>query len=141
MTKSGSVVEAPLRIACIQLEPAVGKKRANLARSEPMIGEAAAAGAELVLLPELANSGYTFAAREEAFWVCEPVPDGESRDLWEKLARSLNMTIVAGICEYDSGAFYNSAGRSGRADTSEPIGRYIRDSHWECPGRNLKCRS
>lgn len=50
-----------------------------------------------------------FETREEAFELSEEVPGGETSELWESLANLLNVTIVAGICERDGSALYNSA--------------------------------
>jgi predicted amidohydrolase len=101
--------EAPLRIACIQMEPHVGDKAGNLAKSEAMIRAAAGQGARLLVLPELCNSGYVFKSRAEAFELSEPVPGGESCDIWRRLGHELGVTLVAGICERDGSALYNSA--------------------------------
>ena len=58
--------ESPITVACIQMEPKIGEKEANVARSLEKIGEAAGKGAKLIVLPELCNSGYVFASRQEA---------------------------------------------------------------------------
>ena len=109
MSDTETVAEAPLRVACVQMCPNVGEKTTNLAKSEKAIREAAATGARLVVLPELANSGYMFRTRDEAFELSEPVPNGETSELWGNLANSLGITIVAGICEREGSALYNSA--------------------------------
>lgn len=109
MSDPGIISEAPLRVACLQMRPNVGEKSVNLANSEQLIREAASAGAQLIVLPELANSGYMFKTRDEAFELSEAVPGGETSELWESLANLLNVTIVAGICERDGSALYNSA--------------------------------
>src|SRR5687768_10136916 len=70
--------EAVVKIACIQMEPVVGKKQENVRLSLALIGEAAANGANLVVLPELTNSGYVFESREEAFELAEEIPAGET---------------------------------------------------------------
>ena len=104
-----AAAEAPVRIACIQIEPRIGEKPVNLRVTEAMIREAAAKGARLLVLPELCNSGYMFKSRAEAFELAEPAPSGESCDLWRRLAHELGLTLVAGICERDGNALYNSA--------------------------------
>lgn len=109
MYDSEIISEAPLRVACLQMRPNVGEKAANLTRSEELIREAASAGAQLVVLPELANSGYVFQTRDEAFEMSETVPGGETCELWESLAKLHDITIVAGICERENSALYNSA--------------------------------
>ncbi len=54
------------RIACAQIAPTVGNLQANLELSGAAIAEAVAAGAEIVVLPELVTSGYMFADADEA---------------------------------------------------------------------------
>jgi predicted amidohydrolase len=127
MTDPIQVAEAPLRVACVQMEPVIGDKSGNLAKSERMIREAAAAGAKLIVLPELANSGYMFKTRDEAFALSEPVPGGETTDLWGRLAKMLGVTIVAGICERDGNALFNSAVTIGPAGH---IGTYRKVHLW-----------
>ena len=46
-----------MRIAVGQFEPRIGEKRENVAGTLELIDEAAERGAELVVLPELCNSG------------------------------------------------------------------------------------
>ena len=101
--------EAAVKIACIQMEPVVGRKDRNVKRSVEMIEEAAGNGASLVVLPELANSGYVFETREEAFALSEPVPGGPTTDAWSDLASRHSLHIVAGINERDDQALYNSS--------------------------------
>src|SRR3712207_313194 len=47
-----------LRVACAQMNPTVGDLAANERRIAELIARARAAGAELVLFPELALTGY-----------------------------------------------------------------------------------
>lgn len=101
--------ESPIIVACIQVEPKIGEKKANLARSLEKIGEAAAHGAKLIVLPELCNSGYVFASRQEAFALAETVPSGPSTQAWLEAAHQHDAVIVAGICERVDDALYNSA--------------------------------
>src|SRR5262249_20269206 len=101
--------ESPIRVACIQIEPKIGEKKANVAHSLDRIAEAASKGARLIVLPELCNSGYVFASRHEAFTLAEPVPNGPTTEIWEEAARRHGAVIVAGICERANDALYNSA--------------------------------
>jgi N-carbamoylputrescine amidase len=101
--------ESPIKVACIQMEPKIGEKKANLARSLEKIAHAADKGARLIVLPELCNSGYVFASRQEAFALAEPVPDGPTTEAWQEAAREHNAVIVAGICERAGSVLYNSA--------------------------------
>ena len=99
----------PVTVACVQMEPKVGDKAGNVARSLALIDEAARRQATLVVLPELANSGYVFASREEAFAAAEPVPDGPTVAAWAERAARHRLHLVAGICERDGARLYNSA--------------------------------
>lgn len=101
--------ESPLRVACLQMEPHIGRKEANVARSLAMIAEAAADGANLVVLPELCNTGYVFETRDEAFSLAESVPDGPTCHAWMQAAKQHELFIVAGITERVGEKLYNAA--------------------------------
>jgi predicted amidohydrolase len=120
-------LESKLRVACIQMEPRVGQKERNVARSLELIGQAAAAGAKLTVLPELCNSGYVFETREEAFELSETVPDGATTKAWMAAAARHRMFIVAGIAERDGEALYNAAVVVG---PSGYIGTYRKNHLW-----------
>ena len=101
--------ESMVRIACVQMEPSVGEKDTNVAKSLEMIERAADQGARLVVLPELCNSGYVFRTREEAFALAEPVPGGPTSAAWSTLAARRGLYLVAGIAELAGNALYNSS--------------------------------
>jgi N-carbamoylputrescine amidase len=101
--------EALVKIACIQMEPVVGDKERNVRRTLDRIEEAAGDGARLIVLPELCNSGYVFASREEAFALAEEVPDGPTCRAWLEAARDHGLYLVAGIAERDAKVLYNTA--------------------------------
>jgi predicted amidohydrolase len=96
------------RVAAARTAPQVGELEANRARSAEAIEQAAAAGARLVVLPELASSGYGFADRAEALAAAEPV-NGPTVALWRSLAERLDVVVVGGICERDGDALRNTA--------------------------------
>ncbi len=98
-----------VRVACIQMRPEVGALESNVASSATYIREAAAAGAKLIVLPELCNSGYVFQDMDEALALSEPVPGGPTCDAWSALAREFDLHIVAGINERDGDVLYNSS--------------------------------
>src|SRR5690606_29768830 len=96
-------------VACIQMEPKVGERDANIADSVARIDAAAAQGARLMVLPELCSSGYVFETREEAFALAEEIPDGPASRAWIDAARRHGCWIVAGIAERVGQRLYNSA--------------------------------
>lgn len=109
MSAKTSRSEAEIRVACIQMEPVVGEKDRNTARSLEFIATAADAGARLIVLPELANSGYVFETREEAFGLAEEIPTGPTCMAWAKIAAERGLYLVAGIAEREGQTLYNSA--------------------------------
>jgi len=101
--------ESPVRVACIQMEPQVGERERNIAESVARIDAAAAAGAQLVVLPELCASGYVFESRSEAFGLAEEIPHGPACRAWTDAARRHGCFIVAGLAERVEQKLFNSA--------------------------------
>lgn len=101
--------ESPVRVACIQMEPRVGELEANIADSVSRIAAAAAQGARLIVLPELASSGYVFNTRAEAYTLAEEIPRGPACRAWMDAARSYGCYIVAGVAERAGQRLFNSA--------------------------------
>jgi predicted amidohydrolase len=97
-------------VACCQLSLAVGETEANRAACRAAIIGAAQQGADVVVVPELANSGYVFADAAEARRSAETV-DGATVSDWMALAREHDLVIVGGICELEpsAGAVRNSS--------------------------------
>jgi predicted amidohydrolase len=89
-------------VASVQLSLQIGAREANLGLAREAIKLAAAAGAELIILPELTSSGYVFADAAEAARLAETV-DGPSIGEWRALSQQLGVTIVAGFCEQGPG--------------------------------------
>jgi len=100
---------ATVRVVCCQIAPRVGELVYNRQLCAQAIRDAARDGAQLVVLPELAQSGYVFADKAEALSLAEPL-DGATLREWQKLAQDLNLVLVAGFCErLDGDALSNSA--------------------------------
>lgn len=99
----------PVTIACIQFEPKIGEVAANLDAIEEQVRKAHANGARLIVLPELADSGYVFDSAEELARLAQPIPEGQSAQRLIALAAELDVHIVSGLAEIADGTFYNSA--------------------------------
>lgn len=104
-----SKAESLVKIACCQIEPHVGKKEENVDKTIRFANEAANHGAQIILLPELANTGYVFETREEAFGLAEVVPGGETSRRWEEFVRDRGVYLTAGIAEREASQLYNSS--------------------------------
>ena len=85
-----------IRIALAQLALSTADVAQNLVRAEDAIRSAAASGAQLIVLPELTNSGYAFRNLEEARQNCCEV-DGPEISNWIDLAKELRVVIIAGV--------------------------------------------
>ena len=119
-------------IACVQMEPHIGAKHANVARAIRHIEAAARHGASLVVLPELCNTGYVFESRDEAFELAEGLPDGETAQMFAQAAQALGVHIVVGIAERAGRRLYNSALLTG---PSGHIGVYRKLHLWNNENR------
>ena len=78
-------------IAVAQLAISIGEPDANRKAGAAAVTEAAAAGARLVVLPELCDSGYVFGddagqASAEAGALASPVDDSDTLRQWQALA-------------------------------------------------------
>ena len=102
MTASSTVV------ACCQLAPVLGDPAANRDLVAQAVSQAAAAGAAVVVLPELVSSGYVFESQAEAR-SCAETAEGETVTSWGRLAASYGIVIVGGFCEAADGELFNSA--------------------------------
>ncbi|MGH8383518.1 nitrilase family protein [Pseudomonas sp.] len=89
-------------VACCQLAPKIGDLAYNRTLTERAIRSAAFQGAQVVVLPELVQSGYLFADRDEALALAETT-EGPTLRLWQALARELNIVVVGGFCEQLAG--------------------------------------
>jgi 5-aminopentanamidase len=96
-------------VACCQVSLQVGEVEANQQACLSAAQRAAGDGANIIVLPELATSGYVFASPEEARTLAEPV-SGPTVSRWTELASRTGTTIVGGICELgEDGNLYNTA--------------------------------
>lgn len=99
-----------MKVGYIQMEPKLLDLNANLSKAERFIKDAAREGADLIVLPELFDTGYNFESREEVEGIAQQIPDGETTLFLMELAREHDIFIVAGTAEKDEkGKLYNSA--------------------------------
>ncbi len=95
-------------LALCQYAPQVGDPEGNRRRGSSWINRAADAGADLVVLPELASSGYTFESEEEAL-LCADDTGGSTISEWARLCRERSLHVVCGFSERAGGISYNAA--------------------------------
>ncbi len=97
-----------MRVAVAQIEPKLAEKERNLDLCLARLEEAAAQGAELLVLPECAIPGYVYESADEALPYAEEIP-GPSTAALEDACRRLDTHIVCGLLERDGDAIHNAA--------------------------------
>jgi len=101
-----SQVKGSLKLAMAQMLVEGGKKDNNLNRAVERIEEAAKNNADIILLPEAMDLGWTHSsAKTEA----EPIPAGETFKILAKAAKKNNIYVCAGIIEKDDDRTFNAA--------------------------------
>ncbi|MCC7334816.1 MAG: carbon-nitrogen hydrolase family protein [Pirellulaceae bacterium] len=94
------------KIALVQMLVTGGAKQENLRRAELAIAEAAGQGAQLVLLPETLDLGWTHpSAKEQA----EAIPGGEPYERLSAAAKQHGVFVCAGLTERERMQVFNSA--------------------------------
>jgi len=125
---------AAVVVAVAQLAITIGEPDANRQAATAAVAEAAAAGARLVVLPELCDSGYVFGddadkAFAEADSLASPADDNATLRQWRSLAAAHDLVIVGGFCERgDGGRLYNSAAV---VDASGTLAVYRKAHLWD----------
>lgn len=95
-----------MKLALIQMRVEGGAAHDNLVRATRHIAAARAHGAEVVLLPETLNLGWT---HRSAHTSAEPIPDGQSCLELRSAARRHGVYVCAGLVERAGEQLFNAA--------------------------------
>lgn len=96
------------RVAAVQMEPKLGDVAGNRAAILGLLKQAIDGGADLVVFPECALTGYGFDSREAALAVAEPIPSGPNLlPIAYECARAGAFAIL-GMLERDGDRLYNA---------------------------------
>ncbi|MDQ6846074.1 MAG: hydratase [Candidatus Dormibacteraeota bacterium] len=129
----------PVRIAVAQYAPTLGDVEANRVAAVQWAKRAAADQVDLLVLPELASSGYVFASESEAAASSEDAKHGELVDALTAVCAG-GMYCVVGINEADGAVRYNSAvviGPQGHIATYRKLHLFNDEKSWFEPGGEL----
>jgi len=96
-----------LKTGIIQFNPTLGEPERNISKLKELISRAR--GTHLIVIPELANSGYNFESRKQAFVFSEEIQHSNFADFLISEARDKNLFIVSGFIERQNEQLYNSA--------------------------------
>lgn len=118
----------------LQFDPIFGDVKGNLCR---VLQALSGKRADLVVLPELFNTGYQFISRDEVVALSEEVPSGFTTRGLIELSKQANVHIVAGMAERNGGSFYNSAvltGPAGFIGVYRKTHLFFEEKLWFSPG-------
>src|SRR2546421_10266242 len=126
------------RVAAIQYEPTLGEKEKNVTDLLRLVEEAAQHEARLIVLPEMATTGYCWESRDEIAPYVEAIP-GPTTERFQELARAYGCYIALSLPEVDpaTNVFYNSMvllGPEGLIGTYRKIHSYISEPRWARDG-------
>lgn len=93
-----------MKIAAAQIDCALGDVDANVQKVREFSTRAKEAGADLVVFPEMADTGYSMPVIQEhaMTWNEGAVPQ------LQEIAKTLCIGIISGVSERDGGSIYNS---------------------------------
>jgi predicted amidohydrolase len=94
-----------LNITLVQFTPEFGKPADNLKQIADLLQ---GIETDIIVLPELCTTGYSFLTRDEAFAAAEG-PDGQSTAFFNRLAKDYKAMVIAGFAEKSGDKVYNSA--------------------------------
>ncbi len=95
------------KLATVQFSPVFGNPEKTIQKLKPLMEEARAAN--LVVLPELANSGYNFSGFEQAFAFSETPENSKFVDFIATQCARYNYAVVTGFNERAKDQIFNSA--------------------------------
>jgi len=129
-----------VRIAAAQYEPRVGELEHNHEAALAWTRRAVEQHAQLVVLPELASSGYVFEADSEAERAAEDPRDGPLVAALSRLTADSGAYVVVGLNERGAGRRHNSAvliGPEGPLATYRKLHLFNNEKSWFEPGADL----
>lgn len=133
----GGAALTTVRVASCQFRTDVERPDHSATRTRAAIAEAIAGGAQVVVVPELSNSGYVFRSQEEARAAAVPA-DGTLLAGWAEEAARGDAVIVGGFCELGAdGHLYNSSAlvdRDGVREVYRKLHLWGEENRWFTPG-------
>jgi hypothetical protein len=112
-----------LRIAAVRMDAAPARVESRLERAQSLIFGAGAQGAQLVVLPEIFNTGYEYSSQN--YQLAEPL-DGETVSWMKRVTRDQGVHLAGSLFLREADGVYNAMllvapdGRLWRYDKSYP---------------------
>ena len=124
-----------MKIAFIQLAPVLGDVRATIQKIDQLLHGCEIA--DILVLPELCNSGYNFVSHEQAYETSEEIENSIFIQFLEEKCSQLNLYLVSGFNERDKEVLYNSAvliGPSGYIGRYRKLHLFMNEKDYFTPG-------
>ena len=96
-----------IKAGFIQFRPILGDQDENIKSLGKLFMQAQ--DADLIVIPELTNSGYNFESKEQAFELAEEIGNSKFVEFLTEEAQKNKLHIVSGINEKEAGKIYNSS--------------------------------
>jgi predicted amidohydrolase len=123
-----------MKIGYVQFNPTFGEIEKNIDHAEALIGSATA---DLLVLPELFNTGYLITSKEEIRSIAEEVPGGRTTRRLAAIAKKRNVHLVAGMAERSGGKIFNAAvlvSQKGFVASYRKVHLFFEEKLWFDPG-------
>lgn len=123
-----------MKAGFLQFKPEFGNPGKNIVRVKEFLKDKEF---DLMVLPELADSGYLFSDKEELELYSEDIKSGMFVNGLKEICKDRNGHIVSGICERDGDKFYNSSVLvypEGSVKVYRKIHLFDKEKIWFAPG-------
>ncbi len=123
------------KISTLQFSPAFGNADETISTLSPLLEKATSS--DLVVLPELSNSGYNFKDFDEAYSFSEDPKKSGFVDFLTAQCRKYNFSVVAGFNERSGDQIFNSAlliNKNGIAGKYRKIQLFWNEKDYFTPG-------
>ncbi|MHA2141804.1 MAG: nitrilase-related carbon-nitrogen hydrolase [Candidatus Thorarchaeota archaeon] len=125
-----------IKLAIGQMAPIIGDTKGNMNNMKEILFSASDNGVDVLVLPELVNSGYVFNNHDEVESLSERIPEGDFSEVLKGWSEGGGL-VVAGLCEEQNGSFYNSAATFGNGkhlSTYRKVQLFNKEKEWFRPG-------
>ena len=127
-----------MKVGYIQTSPDFGEKEKNFKQMEKIVRDIEV---DLIVLPELFATGYTFVSKEEAQEMAEK-KDGKTSNFLQNISQKTGAIVIGGFIEKEGSEIYNSSlmvFKEKVIGSYRKVHLYYKEKFWFSPGnKNLQ---
>ncbi len=123
-----------MRTGLLQFRPVFAEPEQNIRKVRELL---APLDFDLIVLPELSNSGYFFGSAEDLEKSAEEIGSGKFVNALREISKEKSAYIVSGVCERSGERFFNSSvliHPDGKTDVYRKIHLFDTEKKWFTPG-------